>query len=170
MVRLAGPLAYAFSLLTLVGRPTGLAVQIISIFFVEEHHLSLTSSSQLPLPETFLVSLLKAIPNGTEPNANAVLKIRNHFRSFVFWCTSHPPTSLSTSDSLRDYLEVETLWSQIHHLEFQPISLKHVTRSQCISVDIRLIMGMEEPCFPAIENRLHTRWISEPEDTPSIPY
>jgi hypothetical protein len=93
MVRLAGPLAYAFNLLTLIGRRTGLAVQIISIFFVEEHHLSLTSLSQLPLLETFLVSLLKAIPNGTEPNANAVLKIRNHFRSFVFWCHV-PPTNL----------------------------------------------------------------------------
>jgi hypothetical protein len=93
--------------------------------------------------------------------------------SFSFICLlvtcPHPPTSSSTSDCLLDDPEVQTLWSQIHHSEFQPLSLKHVTRSQRIGVDIRLVMGMKEPCFPAIENRVHTRWISEPEDTPSIP-
>jgi hypothetical protein len=85
MVRLADPLAHAFSFTYSDRQAHGLAVQIISIFSVEDHHLFLTSLSQFPLPETFLVSLWKAIHNGSEPNANAVLKNRYHFRSFVFW-------------------------------------------------------------------------------------
>lgn len=78
---------------------------------------------------------------------------------FGFNSNSFQGTSLDEAISLR---------AQINKFKLQSISLKDMARPKCISIHVRLVMWMKQPGLVTVENRVHSGWIRQPEDSPSV--